>query len=417
MLLKERALFISLSLVFMCGLLIAGCETVGGGIQEPVSTQFLEEEVAPHAEEEAEKTATFTIEPDEDMRESEGEKDETTPTTTPTITPTVTSTPVPGSGAINPLTGLEVINPLTLCQRPLLVSISNFPVSSRPQAGLSVAAQVWETFIGEGMTRYVAVYYGDYVQYLEQIFQNRLADGSEEGFVIGPVRSGRVVFEDIKTLFLGARLITAGASGEVARQLTNRSSVYGSDPDDINSAGVVLSDIFGDEGCHIDPEKYATLVFDPSPPPGGEEAGFLRIVYNYLNQVGWEYDPTRGAYLRSQDTADGTGELFPVVEGLTGEQLAFENVVILWAQHRYVNLTIIEVELLYVRDRKGMLLRDGRLYDVKWSSQSGKFTIHDKDGNPIPLKPGATFFEVVSWETTWNAEERIVRYHNPVMPW
>ena len=128
------------------------------------------------------------------------------------LPPTPTSTPskTPEPQAINPLTGQPVQNPVTLCQRPLLVSVSNFPVSSRPQAGLSAAAQVWETFIGEGMTRLLTVFYGDYVQDLEEIINNRLAEGSQEGFVIGPVRSGRVVYEDIKTLFEGGRLITVG---------------------------------------------------------------------------------------------------------------------------------------------------------------------------------------------------------------
>jgi hypothetical protein len=291
--------------------------------------------------------------------------------------------------------------------------VSNFPVSSRPQAGLSAAPQVWETFIGEGMTRLLTVYYGDYVQDLEEIINNRLAEGSQEGFVIGPVRSGRVVYEDIKTLFVGGRLITAGASSDVASQLTGRSSVYSSNPDDINSAGVEVGDLAGDPGCHVDPSQYATLTFDTVPPSGGEDAPFVRIVYNYLNQIGWEYDAEHGVYLRSQDKADGTGELFPATDRLTGEQLAFENVVVMWAQHRFVTPTIIEMDLVYVKDQKGLLFRDGNVFDIKWSTRRGELILHDDDGNPIPLKPGHTFFEVVSWQSTWYPQRMIVRYHDP----
>jgi hypothetical protein len=330
--------------------------------------------------------------------------------------PTPTTTPTPEPGLVNPLTGQAVQNPDTLCQRPLLVSVSNFPPSSRPQAGLSAAAQVWETYIGEGMTRFLAVFYGDYAEYLQDILANRLVEGSPEGYVIGPVRSGRVVFEDIKSLFAGGRLITAGASREVAEILTNQTTVYGSDPDDINSAGLEIDDLESEPGCSIDPGMYATLVFDPVPPSGGEEAELVRIIYNYFNQVGWEYDPEQVAYQRLQDRADGTGELFPIVDRLTGVQLSFANVVVMWAQHRYVSPTIIEMELVYVQDRKGLLLRDGKVFEIKWSTRSGELTIHDAEGNPIPLQPGATFFEVVSWETTWNPEKLIVRYHNPPMP-
>jgi hypothetical protein len=333
--------------------------------------------------------------------------------TVPPPTPTVAPTEILEPKAINPLTGQPVQDPATLCQRPLLVSVSNFPVSSRPQAGLSAAAQVWETFIGEGMTRLLTVFYGDYVQDLEEIINNRLAEGSQEGFVIGPVRSGRVVYEDIKTLFVGGRLITAGASSDVASQLTGRSSVYSSNPDDINSAGVGVGDLAGDPGCHVDPSQYTTLTFDTAPPSGGEDAPFVRIVYNYLNQIGWEYDTEHGVYLRSQDKADGTGELFPAMDSLTGEQLAFENVVVMWAQHRFVTPTIIEMDLVYVKDQKGLLFRDGNVFEIKWSTRRGELILHDDDGNPIALKPGHTFFEVVSWQSTWYPQRMIVRYHDP----
>lgn len=330
-------------------------------------------------------------------------------------TPTPTSEPQPTQPepALNPLTGLPVADPQVLCSPPLLVSISNFPPSARPQAGLSAASHVWETFIGEGMTRFLAVYYGDYQSLLQQLLENRLAQGSEEGFVIGPIRSGRVVFEDIKSLFPRGLLITAGASQEVMQQLSNRSSVYTDNPDDINSAGLDPSELSLGSDCTIGPELYGDLTFTSEPPAGGQPAASARIVYNVFNQIGWEYDSETGAYLRFQDQADGSGELVPALEALSGEQLAFENVLVMWAQHRFVTPSIIEMELVYVRDRYGLLFRDGRVYEVNWSTPGGRLLVHDENGHPIPLKPGATFFEVVSYQSTWDAEQLIVRYHNP----
>lgn len=410
-----KKIFLRLALLVLLSLLTAGCDLAfGQRSSQSGPAGSVGQEQAVEAFDAPAATATFTPTPQPAAEEAsvDPKDDQGPPSPTPTSSPTPTTEP----GPINPLTGLEAQNPANLCYRPLLVSVSNFPVSARPQAGLSAAAQIWETFIGEGMTRYLAIFYGDYAQYLQEILQNRLEEGDPRGFVIGPVRSGRVVFEDIKLLFERGRLVTAGASGEVAKQLSNRSSVYGSDPDDINSAGVGLDAIYGQDDCVVDPGNYATLVFDETLPSGGEPAEFLRVVYNYYNQVGWEYDPQRGVYLRFQDESDGTGELVPTTERLTGEQLGFANVVIMWAQHRYVTPTIIELELVYVRDRKGLLLRDGQIFDVRWSTRSGKLTIHDKEGNAIPLKPGATFFEVVSWETTWNPEEMIVRFHSPPLP-
>jgi len=379
------------------------------GCTQPVSTEEAAEpraSVEPGAAEAPQsimgssEEAALSPEQDEDVAPA------LSPTTTPTTEPVT----------LNPLTGEVVDDPSALTARPLLVSVSNFPISARPQAGLSLASQVWETYIGEGMTRFLAVFYGDYAQHLQEILDNRLAEGSGDGYVIGPVRSGRVVFEDIKTLFEGAALITAGASSEVAEQLTSRVSVYGEDDGNINSTGVEVSDLTRVGEMTVDPERYATLTFDETAPEGGQPADFFRIVYNYYNQVGWEYAPERGAYLRYQDTADGTGELVPALESLTGEQLAFDNVLVLWAQHRYVTPTIIEMQLVYVWDQRGLLFRDGEIYPVLWSSRSGEFRVYDSDGQPVALNPGSTFVEVVSWQSTWDPEAMVVRYHNPPMP-
>lgn len=326
--------------------------------------------------------------------------------------------PEPGLGpdsypdGINPLTGLPVSDPEVLEDCPLLVAVSNFPPSSRRSlSGLSVAAQVWETFIGEGMTRFLAVFYGDYAAQLQGILNNPLVDGSN--FAIGPIRSGRVAFEDIKMLFPGATLVTAGASPEVAEQLTGVQTAYGSDPDDISSAGLEASELHGLPCRHGKPPSFAGLAFNPSPPAGGSPAGSLRIIYNTFNQVGWEYDAIQGAYLRSQDKADGSGTLYPILENLTGEQLAFENVLVMFADHHFAKPTIIEINLMFVEHHRGLLFRDGMVYPAEWSTLRGQLRLADGAGNPLPLKPGQTFLEVVSYQTTWNPDLGIVRYHNP----
>jgi hypothetical protein len=314
----------------------------------------------------------------------------------------------------NPMTGLPVDDPGVLQRRPLLVSISNFPPTARPQAGLSFASHVYSTFIGFGMNRYVAVFYGDYAEHLQEILANRLAEGNDDDFAIGPVRSGRVAFEDIKNQYPHALLITAGASPEVLSQLSNQVSVFGSSDESVNSTGVgagALGQLAS--GYPVDPLKYESLVFDATPPTGGEPTEFVRIIYNYLNQNGWEYDPESRTYLRSQDQADGSGELYPTTDKLTGEQLGFENVLVLWAKHSYLSPTVVQINLSYVWDQFGLLYRDGKVYEVKWSTRNGKLMIYDGEGAPVPLKPGKTWFEVVSFQTTWDRDKSIVRFHEP----
>src|SRR5215216_6121328 len=61
---------------------------------------------------------------------------------------------------INPLTGLAVEDPSLLQTPATLLSISHFPVTARPQAGLSFAPYVFEIYITEGATRFLTTFYG-----------------------------------------------------------------------------------------------------------------------------------------------------------------------------------------------------------------------------------------------------------------
>ena len=63
---------------------------------------------------------------------------------------------------INPLTGLEVQDSTLLELPAVLVSISHFPPSARPQAGLSFAPFVFEIYITEGATRFLTTFYGEF---------------------------------------------------------------------------------------------------------------------------------------------------------------------------------------------------------------------------------------------------------------
>src|SRR5687768_1726119 len=62
----------------------------------------------------------------------------------------------------NPLTGLPVQDPSLLQIPAVLLSISHFPVEARPQAGLSFAPYVFEIYITEGATRFLATFYGQF---------------------------------------------------------------------------------------------------------------------------------------------------------------------------------------------------------------------------------------------------------------
>ncbi len=346
-----------------------------------------------------------------------------TPPTRSTTTPlaSVTATvPVIGPAfrpGFNPLTGLPVSNPQTLLKVPLLVSITEFPPSARPQSGLSAASQVWETSIGEGMSRFLAVYYGDYPEHLTDLLESH-PELTTSDPAIGPIRSGRVGYQEIKLFYPGALLIIRFGSPEVIEQLTNSRTVYADDPNDVNSASLTLAELQALELDAAHPSSYAGLTFDPRVPAGGVPSPTLDQVYSLYNQIRWESDPDSGTYLRSQDQADGRGVLVPSLDRLSGDRLQADNVLVLFAEHKYQTpqATILSIELAFVPRRYGLLFRDGRQFEIQWSSPGLEFRVQDDQGRPVPLKPGVTYFEVVSYESSWDPEARIVRFHNPPLP-
>ncbi len=67
-------------------------------------------------------------------------------------------------------------DPAVLDRRPVMVKVSNFPPNGRPQFGLSFADLVFEYYIGEGMNRFSAIFYGQKPEKVGPIRSARLAD-------------------------------------------------------------------------------------------------------------------------------------------------------------------------------------------------------------------------------------------------
>ena len=187
------------------------------------------------------------------------------PSQTPTLSASPTATRVvygPGNypANINPLTGLPVSDPGKLALPPAMISISNFPVTARPQSGLSVTPLVYEVYVGYGMTRFLATVYGDMTA----------ADGSPA--VFGPIRSGRLPYESLRMLLNGFLMIASGDES-VLSELKLYTNVWNPASNDVNG---VLIDSRVVENTAKQYQKVLGapaldgLVFDPQPPAGGK---------------------------------------------------------------------------------------------------------------------------------------------------
>jgi len=331
---------------------------------------------------------------------------EFTATASPAATVTNTFTPVPTKAlipsmdpdpedfppGISPLTGLSACNSSLLEFPAVLVSISHFPAEGRPQSGLSFASMIFEMYIGTGETRFLAVFYGDCPH-------NN----------IGPVRSGRLPYEDLREVFQGSCLVFASADDPTSRVLPVCKTVYGPD---VISAFLSVSDMekVARENYRRDQDfNYTGNVFSDTAPSGELSAALnINVIYSDKNRGQWQYNASSGKYLRSVNgTTDQTANQFtPATDRLTGEQLAFSNIIVMLADHVVERRDAIDINMPINSFGNAYLFRDGKAFEIRWTAENGKYEqdtglrrpirFTDKDGNPIPLKPGNTWIHLMS---------------------
>ena len=494
------------------------------------------------------------------------------PTTSPTITATtqpvgasITGSSLDAFGpnldefpsGVSPLTGLPVSNPANLNLPAVIVSLSNFPPSVRPQTGLSFAPQVYEVYITEGMTRFLTVFYGELptsykapggdqpartepvVSDGQPLLGNRVwldqngngvqdswepgvggvqvdlvsADGTpvssmvtdangffgftpktgeqyrllfhlpdgyqfaskksgidaglnsdadpqdgktvlfsfsaqdlswdagltssgsaastgatagptpSSGAVLGSaeqpgdnnpsiegVRSGREAYVPIVNAFPNGCLIAASKSAVVNVNICK--NVYGSDSNNINSAGLPISQLETIAKDNQDPNKpvnYSGNQFAATPPSGGQPANKVEVFYSNLNQAYWQYDAAAQAYMRYEDFGDPNrvGQFQASTDRLTGQPLAFENVVVLFVDHVVRTPTIIDLNMNPGVKGKAIVFRNGQIYqNLYWSMLSQDYEkttglerpirLENADGTPFALSPGNTWYHVAT---------------------
>ena len=319
----------------------------------------------------------------------------------------------------NPLTGLPVADPATLKLPAVLVSITNFPVSARPQAGLSFSPWVYEIYIAEGMTRYLATFYGDYpkIPNSAELSAPTQAAGSQTSAPqkkaasaeVGPVRSGRLAYVYIRDFFQDSCLVYAGATEQIRAKLRGCAMVFGDDSKDINSAMLDVTRLqkIAEQNQRANLQfNYSGSLFTASPQTQGSPASQINVYYSYLNQSQWQYNPASGVYLKFDDFADGSGKFTPASDRLNGQQLAFSNVVVLYSEHTVLNPYIIDVKMGPGEKGKAIIFRDGQKFEATWSTMAGAYEqatglrrplrFEDANGKPFALKPGQTWVHIVT---------------------
>lgn len=302
----------------------------------------------------------------------------------------------PGPVVINPLTGLPAPAPELMLRNPVIAKVSNAPAAVRPQAGLAAADLVFEHYAEGGLTRFSAIFHGQRPQR------------------VGSIRSARLI--DLELLAMTQGLLAWSGASSGVEALLNASEhlprlykgvLYGRPwywrepgipaPHNLFVNVAALGELALAEGVSSAPGLQG-LRFQAAA-PAGDSGAVRHIALRYLGtEVRWEYDETAGHYLRH---ADGR----PHHDAVSGQQLQAANVIVLYAEHRLTDIvesvwqgvTHYSLEIDLSAGGEALLFRDGRMYLLRWQrpEASSLPQFSDLGGEPVPLKPGNSWLQVM----------------------
>lgn len=309
------------------------------------------------------------------------------PTTTPSptvVTPSPTT--APPSPTAEPISAARALARGTASQRLIAVMLDNHP-AAYPQTGMDSAVVVFEALAEYGLTRYMAIY----------------APGiSPEAPEIGAVRSARAYFVEWAMGF-AAVFVHAGGSpdslvlAETATEIVNldalrsetATSFYRSDereaPHNLYTSSALLQEFVADaDAAGFDPDAHGFL-FKPDT-PAERRPDAQRISYYFLyddDPAGWIYDRETNGYLRLRRDR-------PHIDGRTGEQLWFKNVVVMEVPQALVpGDDAGRIALPVVGEGRARLFADGFEREMEWRK-------------PAPAAP-LRFYDVTGEEVRFNA--------------
>ena len=229
---------------------------------------------------------------------------------------------------------------------------------------------------------------------------------------VGPVRSGRLVYRHIGNFFQDSCLIYASADPVVLEQIPGCATV----PHTVTGGGAMLSlermqriqaQVTKDTPRH----NYTGSLFSEEVPTGGQPANEIHEYWALLNQSKWAFDAASESWWRYVDESDPdtVGMLQADTDRLTGRQLKFENIILLFAEHTVITPTIVDIDLQVGQSGRAHLFRDGQVFEIRWSTRAGEYEQRtglrrpiqflNLDGMPAALKPGHTWVIIFNFDS------------------
>lgn len=327
--------------------------------------------------------------------------------------------PAPYEAAL--LTGLEKGDDYPEGIRPVAIMVNNMANTSyhnaRPQAGLSDADVLVEIKVEGGITRFMAIY-----------------PNYETIPRVGPVRSARDQFFQLILPFhmmyvhVGESVVQGeyrvnydyddfNLDADVWASLGHRDSEFQArgvaSEHTFVTSGEEIADTLSKGGYDISIDPYQSTIFDfvrydeePRQLTGGE-AKQIDIYHSSSYRTYFDWDEAAGQYLMSQ-YANSTGTVTPSTDANNGEQLAFDNVFVLFTDiHTYPGHEGSDLqEVDYAYGGYGCYFNGGRVEMVRWqkgtADQVLRITDYEGYGENVKINPGKSYIAVVDLDEAEN---------------
>ena len=130
---------------------------------------------------------------------------------------------------------------------------------------------------------------------------------------------------------------------------------------------------------------------------------FEKIVPNTYNPNSVAQMCIRDRYMVEQHI---NGKDIPYVDGSTGQEVGFRNVLVLYTDVAQINGDSAgRMKVRTTGNGEGLLLRDGMLYEITWQrdSRNDCLSFLDQSGAPVSLGVGTSYINLVdtSAEVSW----------------
>ncbi len=309
---------------------------------------------------------------------------------------------------LDPLTGLETTEELSR-QRPAAVMLNNIK-PALPQVGISRFDVLYEITVEGAITRLMG-----------------LATDWANLPVIGSVRSSRDYFIDVSDAH-NALYVHAGGSTYAYNEMYARGTehvdgtngTYAStrafyrDAERMKTMAIEHTLVTTGENlaAAIEGNGFSTAYKDGFVCPftfasekfalEGEEAKYIYIPFSYYAQSYLDFDEETGLYSKGQYLNTGSSldkHDSPHIDGTTGEQLKFDNIIIMRAPHSAIaGDDKGRISVNFTGSGSGYYVSGGKYIGITWkkASRTSTYSLYLADGTtPLVMNPGKTYAAIV----------------------